>query len=138
MTHELMPTSLPGVDDNQRGAAVRARREHVGMSASGLAKMAGVDRGKLRAFEEGEDTPSERWIASVERALDRFEAETGHQPGEAAKAAEAGFVRIRLEGVPGATGIVMEAAPENIEELVEAVARILRQNREGDTPTTEG
>lgn len=107
---------------------MRARREHLGMTASGLAKLAGVDRGKLRAFEDGEDAPSEPWINRVERALDGFESETGHEPGEAAnKPPEAGFIRFKVEGVYGAKALVVEGPVENLPELEEMVDRVMRR-----------
>lgn len=137
MTHHPRATSLGRVTDDNRGEAVRLRREHLGLSASALTKLAGVDRGKLRRFEDGEDLPSERWINSVERALDAFEHETGHEPAEGVKAAEreAGFIRFTVEGAYGAKALVVEGPVANLPELEAAVDRIMQriqgQQRDG-------
>ena len=127
MTHAFTTTSLGRVTDENRGAAVRARREHLGMTASGLAKLAGVDRGKLRAFEDGADAPSEPWIGRVERALDGFEAETGHRPGEATEAPHSGMIKFTVEGVYGAKALVVEGPVENLAVLEDMVDRVMRR-----------
>jgi transcriptional regulator with XRE-family HTH domain len=136
MTEVSVASNLGDVIDKGRGAALRARREHLGMTVSDLAELASVDRGKLGRFESGKDVPSERWISGVERALDSFEAETGHEPGEAAtKPPEAGFIRFKVEGVYGAKALVVEGPVENMAELEEMVDRVMR--RLADGPTTE-
>lgn len=114
---------------------MKARREHLGMNASGLAKLAGVDRGKLRAFEDGEDQPSEAWIGRVVRALDGFEAETGHRPGEVAESTRPPMIRFTVEGVYGAKALVVEGPVDNLAELEAAVDRIMR--RLSQSPTAE-
>lgn len=138
MTHAATTTSLGRVTDESRGAAVRARREHLGMTVSGLAKRAAVDRGKLAKFESGENTPTERWINGVERALDAFEEETGHEPGEVEQKAAAapGLIRFTVEGVYGAKALIVEGPVDNIAELEEMVDRVMRRLA-GDATTTE-
>lgn len=129
MTHAVTATNLGRVDNQSRGAAVRARREHLGMTASGLAKLASVDRGKLSRFEEGVDQPTERWIASVERALDAFEAEVGVEPGEAAKATSPDLIRLTLHDVFGVGEIIAEGPVDKPDELVASVAKLLAEIR---------
>jgi transcriptional regulator with XRE-family HTH domain len=107
------------------------------MTTSGLAKLAGVDRGKLKKFEIGEDEPSEPWINRVERALDNFESETGHEQAEGAKPDESGFIRFKVEGVYGAKALVVEGPVANIAELEAAVDRILRRLAGENGPTAE-
>lgn len=138
MTQGVTATSLGRVTDESRGATVRARREHLGMTVSGLAKLANVDRGKLAKFEEGDDAPTERWINGVERALDGFEAETGHEPGEVERKATApGLIRFTVEGVYGAKALVVEGPVDNIAELEAAVDRIMRRLAGDNTPSAE-
>lgn len=128
MTHNPATASLVIVTDDGRGAAVRTRRERLGMSKAALAKLAGVDRGKLQRFEDGEDTPSARWIAGIERALDDFEAETGHDQAEPEKPS---MIRVEVQGVYGAKALVVEAPPENLPELEAMVDRIMRNLQDG-------
>jgi transcriptional regulator with XRE-family HTH domain len=100
------------------------------MTASDLARMAGVDRGKLRKFESGEDEPSPRWIGQVERALDDFEAEAGFKPGEVeSEAAGAGPIRLTFHDVFGVGEIIAEGPADKGDELVEAVAKLLADLR---------
>lgn len=127
MTHAVTPTSLGRVSDESRGAAVRARREHLGMDVIGLAKLAKVDRGKLARFERGEDLPKEPWINRVERALEAFEVDNGHEPGEGAKAAEP--IRLTFHDVYGIGEIIAEGPADRPDELVAAVAKLLADIR---------
>lgn len=129
MTHAVTATNLGRVDNQSRGAAVRARREHLGMTASGLAKLANVDRGKLSRFEEGVDQPSERWIGGVERALDAFEAEVGVEPGEATKVTTPELIRLTLHDVFGVGEIIAEGPVDKPDELVASVAKLLAEIR---------
>jgi transcriptional regulator with XRE-family HTH domain len=128
MTHGVTASRVVRVTDESRGAAVRARREHLGMTASDLAKLAGVDRGKLRKFESGEDAPSERWINGVERALESFEVEAGHEVGEGAKEAEP--IRLTFHGIYGIGEIIAEGPADRPDELVAAVSKLLAELRE--------
>lgn len=115
---------------DKRARAIRARREHLGMTKAGLAKRAGVDRGKLQRFEDGEDQPTDRWIGGIERALDLFEAETGHEQGEGATEGgveKPNVMRVEVQGVYGAKALVFEAPIENIAELEAMVDRIMRR-----------
>ena len=133
MTHAVTATRLGRVTDESRGAAVRARREHLGMTVSNLAKLADVDRGKLSKFEDGKDSPSPRWIAQVERALDDFEQEVGFKPGEAAaeaaSSAPAEPIRLTFHDVFGIGEIIAEGPGDKPDELVAAVAKLLAELR---------
>jgi transcriptional regulator with XRE-family HTH domain len=135
MTHAVTPTSLGRVTDESRGAAVRARRDHLGMDKIDLADRAGVDRGKLGRFEAGKDQPSERWIARVERALDDFEHEVGFKPGEAAAEAEASSsapaapIRLTFHDVFGIGEIIAEGPSDKPDELIAAVRELFAELR---------
>jgi transcriptional regulator with XRE-family HTH domain len=134
MTHAVTPTNLGRVTDESRGAAVRARREHLGMTVSNLAELAGVDRGKLSKFEGGVDHPSARWVAQVERALDDFEQEAGFKPGEAAAEAAASApsapIRLTFHDVFGVGEIIAEGPADKPDELIAAVSKLLAELRE--------
>jgi transcriptional regulator with XRE-family HTH domain len=134
MTHAVTPTSLGRVTDESRGAAVRARREHLGMTVINLADKAGVDRGKLGRFEAGSDHPTERWIARVERTLDDFEHEVGVKPGEAAaeaaaSGAPAAPIRLTFHDVFGIGEIIAEGPSDKPDELIAAVRELFAELR---------
>jgi transcriptional regulator with XRE-family HTH domain len=129
MTQRVTPTNLGRVADENRGAAVRARREHLGMKVEPLAKLAGVDRGKLAKFERGEDQPSEPWISRVERALDAFEAETGHEQGEGAKDVEPEPIRLTFHDIFGVGEIIAEGPADKPDELIAAVTKLIAELR---------
>ena len=116
---------------DKRAKAIRARREHLGMTKAGLAKRAGVDRGKLQRFEDGEDQPTDRWIGGIERALDLFEAETGHERGEGAQVdpALAEPIRFTFHDVYGIGELIVEGPVDHPDELVAAVAKLLAEIR---------
>src|SRR5690349_18272541 len=131
MTHSAVTTRVSGVTDESRGAAVRIRREHLGMTASDLARLAGVDRGKLRKFESGEDEPSPRWIGQVERALDDFEAESGYKPGEVeSEAAGASPIRLTFHDAFGIGEIIAEGPADKPDELIAAVSKLMAELRD--------
>src|SRR5690349_2642925 len=132
MTHAVARTTLGRVTDMSRGGAVRARREHLGMTASDLARLAGVDRGKLRKFESGEDEPSPRWIGQVERALDDFEAEAGYKPGEVVSEASstAQPIRLTFHDAWGIGEIIAEGPADKPDELIAAVSKLMAELRE--------
>lgn len=133
MTAKSATATVTQVDGHTRGSAVRARREHLGMTASNLAELAKVDRGKLRKFEDGTDEPSERWMRGVERALDDFEAEVGYNPGEVeaeATAVVAEPIRLTFHDVFGIGEIIAEGPGDKPDELVAAVAKLLAELRE--------
>jgi predicted transcriptional regulator len=122
-------TSLVEMTINKRAADIRARREYLGMSRAALAKRAGVDRGKLQRFEDGKDDPSDRWIGGVERALDMFEVETGHEAREGAEVVSGSphIVRFEVQGVYGAKALIVEGPVEDLPALEAAVDRIMRR-----------
>jgi hypothetical protein len=105
------------------------------MTASNLAELAGVDRGKLGRFEGGQDQPSGRWIAQVERALDDFEREAGFKPGEAAAEAAAASsaaaepIRLTFHDVFGVGEIIAEGPADKPDELIAAVSKLLAELR---------
>ena len=127
MTAALAPTRFGRVDEESQGEQIRARRVKLGMDVSALARLAGVDRGRLGRFEVGKESPSDTWVGRVVKALDDFEFETGHAPEKD----EPAVVRFIVENVYGAKALVVEVPPENMDELEQAVDRIMR-NLRGD------
>lgn len=74
MTLEEVGYRLPSVIDAKGGAALRARRERLGMSARALEKEAHVNRATIAAAEAGESVrPSS--LRMIEAALARLEDE---------------------------------------------------------------
>lgn len=98
------------------------------MTVSALAKRADVDRGKLAKWESGENEPTERWMAQVERALDAFETETGHERGEGARVT-ADPIRLTFHDVYGVGEIIAEGPGDKPDELVAAVVKLLAELR---------
>lgn len=64
------------VADDERGRLLRERRARMGISVSGLAEEAGVDRGVLKKLEAGENV-RDTTIGKVTATLDRLEQEMG-------------------------------------------------------------
>jgi transcriptional regulator with XRE-family HTH domain len=117
---------FPAVVENSAGSRLRARRKALGLTGTGLAKLAEVSREHLSAVETGHKEPTSEWLRRVELALDNYEHETG-QDEPAAEPNDAGFVRFKVEGVYGAKALIVEGPVENIAELEAAVDRIMRR-----------
>lgn len=130
MTLTATPATLAEMTTDKRAQTLRARREHLGMSKAALAKLAGVDRGKLQRYEDGIDSPSDRWIGGIERALDDFEAETGHAPGESAERPH--VIRFEVQGVYGAKALIVEGPVDDLPALEAAIDRIMRRLAAGE------
>ena len=115
------------------GAQIKARRTAIGMSVSALAKRAGVDRGSLTALESG-GTVRDTTVAAVELTLSDLEHEMGMdepsrvmEPRGFVEEERGGIVRIRLEGVFGATSAVVEAPADNPDALAAALDVLMRR-----------
>lgn len=127
-----MGVSVAGVTQMNAGADIRKRRLAIGMSVTALAKLAGVDRGRLKALEAGEKV-RDTTMAAVVKALSDREHELGIDlpsqvrmvPVEAESHPQ--VIRFEVQGVYGAKALVVEGPPENIAELEEMVDRIMRR-----------
>jgi len=117
------------LDMSNEGSQVRARRERLGMGIKDLAAEAGVSRDTLSDLESGTKDFRQATLYKVLRALDRIEEESGIDtppPSEGPTNAP-GLVRFEVKGVYGAEALVVEGPIENINELEEAVDRIMRR-----------
>lgn len=71
-TLEQSAHTVPFVGDIDLGKRIRARRVALGMSVTGLAKAAGVDRSRISAAESGASIRSST-LGAIETALEQAE-----------------------------------------------------------------
>lgn len=76
MSVSRLSTSVGAVTQSDAGADIQRRRLAIGMSVAKLAKLAGVDRGRLAALEAGQKV-RDTTLAAVTRALADLEHELG-------------------------------------------------------------
>lgn len=132
MSVERVSTSVEPVTSESAGANIQRRRLEIGISVAGLAKRAGVDRGRLAALEAGERV-RDTTLAAVTRALADLEHELGMDEPSVVQAptpegdTAPGFIRFKVEGVYGAKALVVEGPVENLAELEEMVDRVMRR-----------
>lgn len=77
MAIAVAPRNIYGFHMPHPGPAIKAIRQAQGLSLRELAESAQVDKGYLSRVERGIDTPTDRWVKSVEDALARHLIETG-------------------------------------------------------------
>lgn len=133
MSVVVLPTSVGRVS-NEAGASVRARRIALGMSASALAKRAGVDRGRLAALEAGERV-RDTTAAAVESTLSALEHETGMDlPSQVAPIGDEAddLVEFVVEGNFGVRAVV-KGPVRDMDAMQQAVSKIIAgmQHSEG-------
>lgn len=121
-----LAAKLSAVDENV-GARIAERREHLGMSVKALAERAGVDRGVLARIEAGGNARTTS-VRLIERALDELEHEFGMDvPSVVAQPvgdADDGLVEFTVEGHFGVRAIV-KGPIRNIDALKSAVADLI-------------
>ena len=108
---------------------VRLQRERRGMSQERLAKLAGVSRGQLIAFEKGEQNISLLFLMKIARALDLTELRIGDlylhpSPPDVTmviKAAEAIATAERIVSVAAGEAGELEKAKTSISALMERI-----------------
>lgn len=122
---------LSAVDDDT-GARIEERRLALGLSVKALAERAGIDRGVLSRIEKGEGARATS-VRLIERALDEFERERGMDLPSVVQEQQTvapGVVRIEVQGVYGAKALILEAPPENLDELKAMVDQIMKSLRD--------
>lgn len=102
------------------GAAIRARRMALGLTAKALAAEAGVDRSRVTAVEDGDAVRSST-LGAIDAALARLE-EAMSGPYDAAT----GHITQTIE-LPDGTKVTIAGPMDNV---VEAAERFLRRNTE--------
>lgn len=114
-----------------RGHAIKQRMDAIGISTRELADRIGMDRKTIaRVIEGGEGTRPTTYSA-LEVALDRLEEELGMDADTASP--KAGVVEFRVSGNFG-VDVVVNGPVENIAELRAAVADLIREMHESETP----
>lgn len=129
--------TFSGVSDDQggerpSGAEFQARRDRIGIKRSELAKRAGVDRSRVQMLEEDDPRLRGSTVGAISRALADLEREMGMDEPSRVAETQPNLVRIKIDNMYGISGFVLEGEPEDKEVLIEMVAEIVRQLREGD------
>lgn len=110
------------------GAAMRARREALGLSVRALAERAGVDRSRVSAVEEGQSVRSST-LGAIEAALARLEEEVSGPYDEAGPRT----VTYRVQFGDQGAHVTIEGEVDDIPELEASVRRLLSEMREPDS-----
>jgi transcriptional regulator with XRE-family HTH domain len=134
MTSNAAVARFDGVSDD-RGAAIRARRKALGMTAGRLASLADVSREHLSAVENGHKSPTEEWARRVELAMDAYQHETGQDepdPAPLVRGVEPvegapQLIRVQVPTLHEGRAIVVEGPVDDPEALAEAVEAIMRR-----------
>lgn len=127
------------VTDRGEGKAIHERRTKLGLSVKALAALAGVDRGRLAAIEDGASARSGTYGA-IHAALDKLEEEmSGPYDAAPAPAAEQHTVTLRASGNFG-VDVTVEGPIADIVELEASVIRLIgqMQRQDGGGETSEG
>lgn len=118
---ELLP-----VERETRGHALKQRRLVLGIkSQRELAEKTGLSRAAINKAEENLGA-SPATYERLEAWFDKFEAETGHD--DVASQAD-GQLTVTMKGVYGIESITVNAPVENPDELIEFVAKLMREVR---------
>lgn len=120
------PVGSVRVVESGEGAVIRDRRMKLGLSVKALAGLAGVDRGRLAAIEDGAQARSGTYGA-IHAALDKLEAEMSgpYDPPAAIPDPSGRTVTFHVEGNFGIKATV-QGPVENIEELRLQVQELIR------------
>lgn len=116
------------MSDETRGHSIKQRREALGIFADREFERATsrvgvrVPRSSIAKAEAGQ--ASDLIYSRLEMALDRLEEETGQNDAEP----ESKHVTFRISGNFG-VDVVVDGPVENIEELEESVAKLIREMR---------
>jgi len=126
------------------GAAVKQRRERLGLAIKELAEEAGVSRDTISDLESGRKDFRQLTLSKVHRALDALEHEAGIDAPVPRNipSTEGGLVELELtidmgEGEPDARAVVkgpIENLPMLREQLEILVRRVRADLHKGDTP----
>lgn len=114
------------MDRADRGAALKARVDRIGMPIEELARKVGLSREQLGKILN-DKVPQSRSFGKIERVLDEIELEHGRAPTHIASSA--GQIEIEAEGVFGISRIVVRGEPSEAEE---SFARIVDRLKRDD------
>lgn len=122
------PVTSSAGGESDRGAAIQARIEALGISDREWHAQTGIDRKTLHRAIRNEPGTRPATYTAIEAELDKFEAKmAGKAVTTSTSEPTPGFIRITVEGVYGAKALIVEAPPENVAELEAMVDRIMRR-----------
>lgn len=124
---QIAPTVSPVTE--AEGAQIRARRTRIGMGVKPLADRAGIDRGTLKAIEEGAPA-RDSTIGAIERALDELEEAMGL--GEGYPSTEAGLIEFDVNVDAIGVHVVVKGPVADAAEIEASVARLIRDIGKAD------
>jgi len=118
----------------REGAEIEDRRTRLGMSISGLARAAKVDRGRLSALEKGDESVRDTTIGAVKSALDRLEVEMGMDTAsqDLGDDRNGDLVEFTIEGNFGVRAVV-RGPIRDLDALQEAVGKLVKDMQTGET-----
>jgi hypothetical protein len=130
--------NLPPVDDDdraERGRAIQARLDALGIKDREFHRRTGIDRKTLNRAIDALPTVRPSTYDAIESALDRIESDMKPRlrAAEDERTAEAGLVTFKLSGNFG-VDVVVQGPVDNLDELEESVERLIRRMRDkGDS-----
>lgn len=123
-------TSSAG-DDTDRGAAISARIDALGITDREWHAITGIDRKTLNRARRNEPGTRPGTYTAIEAELDKLEKRAAGEPVAIEQPpAKPAMLRVEVRGVYGADALIVEAPPENLGELEEMVDRIMRNLRD--------
>lgn len=130
----VVTAQWPAVNKQQRGQAITRRRVSLGIrSVNEFRKLTGVSRNAITAAEEGHG--SENTYVRLETWLDRREEESGYEPGEVLRTAEArdappeelAVMEFDVEGPSKRWHVRAKASKGNADEAIAALAKLIHE-----------
>ena len=126
-------------DSSDRGSAIAARIEALGISDREWHERTGIDRKTLNRAIRNEPGTRPSTYTAIEAELDRLEARNaGSAVTAPAQEIAPGVVRVEVQGVYGAKALVFQAPVENIDVLEQMVDRIMRRLASGQDDDQQG
>lgn len=125
--------SLSVTEDRQdRGAAIQARLDQLGISDREFYRQTGIDRKSLGRAIEGVDTVRGSTYDAIETALSRLEGAVEGRAGRVELGdPEDDFVEFTIEGNFGVRAVV-KGPVRDMDQLQKAVADLVREMRSGE------
>lgn len=122
------------VNDSERGAAIQARLDAIGISDREFYEKTGIDRKTLRRAVAAEERVRPSTYAAIESALDKIEAQLrGGQRSmsEPTPIGESGLVEFDISGDFG-VHVIVKGPVSDAEMLQRQVLGIIREIRRGE------
>lgn len=124
---DSLPVTSSAGNETDRGSAIQRRIDALGISDREWHTQTGIDRKTLHRAIRNEPGTRASTYTAIEAELDKLEAKILGRPVVQQTPEKPNVMRIEVQNVYGATGLVFEAPVENIPELEAMVDRIMRR-----------